>query len=141
QVPRKLAILKFTDYDSAKAAYDSPEAIFNNRFVKVFWHKGKTGSTAGSEAGDPKPAEPAQPDFDMEEFLKKQAEAQKAHEERQAKKRAIEAQAAELQRKQQELQREKELQLDLIKRLSAKSNDKVGASDGSADTTMTAGSP
>src|SRR5690606_2663444 len=54
---------------------------------------------------------------------------------------AIEAQAAELQRKQQELQREKELQLALIKRLSAKSKAKVGASDGSADTTMTAGSP
>ncbi|CAD0037583.1 unnamed protein product [Aureobasidium pullulans] len=36
---KRLAIIKFEDYDTAKKAYDSPKVIFDNRFVKVYWYK------------------------------------------------------------------------------------------------------
>ena len=36
---KRLAIVKYTDYNFARAAYDSPKAIFDNRFVKVYWYK------------------------------------------------------------------------------------------------------
>lgn len=33
------AIIQFSTNAEAKAAYNSPDAIFDNRFVKVYWHK------------------------------------------------------------------------------------------------------
>ena len=36
---RRLAIVKFDDHHGAQAAYRSPKVIFDNRFVRVFWHK------------------------------------------------------------------------------------------------------
>ena len=36
---KRLAIVKYSDYTSARAAYDSPKVIFDNRFVKVYWYK------------------------------------------------------------------------------------------------------
>jgi len=39
QVFKRPALVKFTDFASAKAAYDSPKAMFDNRFVKVLWYR------------------------------------------------------------------------------------------------------
>src|SRR5690606_27383941 len=36
---RRLAIIEFETHDSARVAHASPEPIFNNRFIKVFWYK------------------------------------------------------------------------------------------------------
>ena len=39
QAYKRLAIVKYSDYESAKGTYDSPKVIFDNRFVKVYWYK------------------------------------------------------------------------------------------------------
>lgn len=33
------AVIQFTHFEEAKAAFSSPEAVFGNRFVKVYWHR------------------------------------------------------------------------------------------------------
>ena len=33
------ALVSFASHDEAHAAWKTQEAIFNNRFVKIFWHK------------------------------------------------------------------------------------------------------
>lgn len=33
------AVIQFTDFNDAKSAFNSPDAVFGNRFVKVFWHR------------------------------------------------------------------------------------------------------
>lgn len=109
---KHLAIVKFDKWGSANAAYRSPKAIFDNRFVKVFWFK---------DEGDPLPAsvhlngsnqsyshdqstgQEPEPEIDMEEFQRKQEEAQKQHQERETKRADLERQRQELEKQQQEL--------------------------------------
>ena len=33
------ALITFANHAQATAAYKSPEPVFNNRFVEVFWHR------------------------------------------------------------------------------------------------------
>ena len=93
---RRLAILKFETYDSASAAYNSPKAIFDNRFVKCYWHK----------------SEKKEETFDAEGFAKRSEEAQQRLEEKKvamealaAEKKALNEQKAELAVKQAEEKR------------------------------------
>ncbi|KAG6850328.1 hypothetical protein H0H93_014903 [Arthromyces matolae] len=37
------ALISFSDHDEAYAAWKSEDAVFNNRFVKVFWHRPMEG--------------------------------------------------------------------------------------------------
>lgn len=124
---KRLAIVKFDNWNSANAAYRSPKVIFDNRFVKVFWYKeekhadiGKekaNGSTkngkpsASNGSGDPDATahgDDEEEPLDMEEFNRKQEEAQKAYEEKRVKKQELEKQRAELLERQQELQAKQE---------------------------------
>jgi len=114
---KNLAILTFTTWDMAKAAYDSPAPIFDNRFVKVFWCKLPGADESGSPAtthgfGGPRrfsapryedEAMEEKEKIDIEEVKKKQEELQKAHEEKMVKKKAHEDAAKELQKRQEEL--------------------------------------
>lgn len=112
----RLALVKFDTWDAAHAAWSSPKVIFDNRFVKVFWYKddadartplangkhgnsAKNGATNGRTAADSASAEP----FDMDEFMRKQEEAQKAHEEKAKKRQELERQRQELEERQKEL--------------------------------------
>lgn len=116
---KRLAVVKFDNWASANAAYKSPKVIFDNRFVKVYWYKDeKHGDTAnggsganGFRNGHPangvkreEPADVKMEEIDMEEFTRKQEEAQKLHEEKTAKIREIEKQREELEKRQKELQ-------------------------------------
>lgn len=116
---KRLAVVKFDNWASANAAYKSPKVIFDNRFVKVYWYKDeKHGDIAngGHGTNGPKNGQPANgvkredsadtkmEDIDMEEFTRKQEEAQKLHEEKTAKIREIEKQREELEKRQKELQ-------------------------------------
>ncbi|KAK0637218.1 hypothetical protein B0T17DRAFT_521022 [Bombardia bombarda] len=126
---KRLAIVKFDNWFAAQAAWKSPKVVFDNRFVKVFWYKDEDGSStlpasmplggggggrikqsgsvasmsdanaAAAAAGHPTP--PAE--IDMEEFLRKQEEAQKIHEEKARKLQEVEKQRQELEKRQQEL--------------------------------------
>lgn len=116
---KRLAVVKFDNWASANAAYKSPKVIFDNRFVKVYWYKdekhgdsanggsGANGFRNGHSANGVKREEPADvkmEEIDMEEFTRKQDEAQKLHEEKTAKIREIEKQREELEKRQKELQ-------------------------------------
>lgn len=98
---KRLALVKYEDYFSARRAYDSPKVIFDNRFVKVYWYKpdqhadgnGANGRHGSEGAGVKKEDEEM---IDMEEVKRRQEEAQKAHEEKQRKLQEAEAQKAEL---------------------------------------------
>lgn len=116
---KRLAVVEYDNWGSANAAYRSPKVIFDNRFVKVFWYKDeKHGEIVNGGAGANGTKNDAsltngsvegQPDeIDMEEFTRKQEEAQKAHEEKMRKKEEIEKQRAELEKRQKELQAKQE---------------------------------
>ncbi|KAL7933681.1 hypothetical protein V8C35DRAFT_303581 [Trichoderma chlorosporum] len=112
---KHLAIVKYDKWASANAAYRSPKVIFENRFVKVFWHKEEGAKGPSSVAGNGDgvlskinidgsavPAE-AEAEIDMEEFQRKQEEAQKQYQEKEAKRTYLERQRQELEKQQQKL--------------------------------------
>lgn len=104
---KRIAIIKFDSWASANAAWKSPKVVFDNRFVKIYWYKdeaadGKSAKGLGPRPLDGEPAS-AEPDFDLEEFKRKQEEAQKAHLERAQKRDAIRQQMLDVVQKQQAL--------------------------------------
>jgi hypothetical protein len=88
---KRLAIVEFADRTGADQAYSSPKAVFDNRFVKVYWFDKYTGI---EETADHKDREA----LDLEAIAAKQAEAQKAFEERRRKVADADAKAAEIDR-------------------------------------------
>ncbi|PLB37832.1 CCCH zinc finger and RRM domain protein [Aspergillus candidus] len=107
QPHRRLALVTYDGHAAAKRAWSSPKVIFDNRFVKVYWHKPK-GDKNGERptSGDDMAKGPA---FNQEEFEKQQEAAQKAHEEKLQKRKemeeamqALDKQREELMKKQQE---------------------------------------
>lgn len=113
QEASRLAVIKYDSWDAANAAWSSPKVIFDNRFVKVFWYKdeadasfkGKVtnGMKNGASNGETPNNEDNEPEFDMDEFLRKQKEAQKAHEEKVRKREEIEKERQALEDRQKEL--------------------------------------
>lgn len=118
------AIIQYSTRAEAEAAYNSPDAIFDNRFVKVYWSKedptapfnaDKAGAQQGAAAaagGAPKVNEP-----DPELVAARAAEIAKAREEKQKKHQEHMKHILEIQKK-----RETQLQqqIDEQKRLLAK---------------------
>ncbi|KAK0722270.1 hypothetical protein B0T26DRAFT_739541 [Lasiosphaeria miniovina] len=149
QAYKRLALVKFDTWASANAAWKSPKSVFDNRFVKIFWHKEdaasqatslapnsdagdgpkKAGSQAGnSVAGAGSPGPPAE--IDMEEFLRRQEEAQKIHDEKAKKLQEVERQRQELEKLQQRLlarQREEKARLEAKLAKRARSGDEAGS--------------
>ncbi|KAF2837244.1 hypothetical protein M501DRAFT_921046, partial [Patellaria atrata CBS 101060] len=121
---KRLAVVKFTDYYAARAAYDSPKVIFDNRFVKVYWYKPDTFSKPPDNgslgANDIVKKDEDEEMIDPVEFEKKQAEAQKAHEEKQKKLKEAEAARAALEEK---LKAQTEERKKLLEKLAAKTGD------------------
>jgi RNA-binding protein 26 len=155
---KRLAIVKYDNWAAANAAWKSPKVIFDNRFVKVYWYKQdgsnlptstpligsngrKTGTpngTNGSPAAEGLDADEAM-DWDPEEFARKQEEAQKAHDEKAAKKAEVEKQKAELEKRQKELlAKQQEEKQRLLAKLSAAT---AASSGGDTSTEATNGTP
>ncbi|KFY07637.1 hypothetical protein V492_06969 [Pseudogymnoascus sp. VKM F-4246] len=136
QAYKRLALVKYNDWNAAQAAYNSPKVIFDNRFVKVYWYKDEAslprppGGNAGdaftaATSGDAALGVPArsasEARIDVEEFARKQAEVQKAHEEKMKKKTEMEAAVAAMQKRQEDLmKRQAEEKRKLMERLAAK---------------------
>ncbi|KAF2205762.1 hypothetical protein GQ43DRAFT_385257 [Delitschia confertaspora ATCC 74209] len=138
QAYKRLAIVKFEDHFSARKAYDSPKAIFDNRFVKVYWYKPETIPTPPTQANETStnspPADTEAYAFDEElvdiaDVEKRQAEAQKVFEEKQKKIQEAEAQLEEVQKKLKAADEEK---TKLLEKLAAKTARK-GASNGDGE--------
>lgn len=148
---KRLAIVKYDDWNGANSAYKSPAVIFDNRFVKVYWYtnddslpKPPLASKSNGfkkESLDPNAPIPAratsEPQIDIEEFARKQQEAQKVHEEKMKKKQEMEAAKKELEKRQEELMKNQaEEKRKLMERIAAKSG-KSGSANGSANGTPT----
>ncbi|KAL6237352.1 hypothetical protein BDW75DRAFT_86989 [Aspergillus navahoensis] len=103
QPHRKLALITYADHATAKAAWSSPKVIFDNRFVKVYWHKPKVHDQRPGANG----REASQP-FDAEEFQRQQEEAQKAYEEKLRQRQETEKAKQDLERQREELLKKQE---------------------------------
>ena len=105
---KRLAVVKYETHEAADAAYNSPKVIFDNRFVKVYWHRSNNdlgprqnhynGADADGEEGSYEDTDT----LDPEEIERRQAEAQRAFEERRKKAEEAAAKAEEIDRKLQE---------------------------------------
>lgn len=133
QAYKRLAIIKFSDYASARRAYDSPKVIFDNRFVKVYWYKPDSlpkPSGYQNGGGERKRAEDdvemqEEEKIDPVEFAKQQEEKQRAHDEKQKRIKEAEAQREELEKK---LKAQAEERNKLMAKLAAKERAKSGTS-------------
>ncbi|KAI0548746.1 hypothetical protein F4679DRAFT_549235 [Xylaria curta] len=116
QNQNRLAIIKFDSWEAANAAWSSPKVIFDNRFVKVFWYKeeandevalnGKPVKNAtNGHVDETMPARKSaiDPEIDMEEFYRKQLEAQKVYDGKMKKRQEIELERQELEERQKTL--------------------------------------
>lgn len=98
---KRLAVLKFEHRSAADQAYNSPKAIFDNRFVKVYWYNPDAlpgPAYAGSGDAHMADTDEVEKREDSEEIAKRQAEAQKAFEERRRKVEEAEARAEDIDR-------------------------------------------
>lgn len=129
QSQNRLATVTFERWNMAKKAYDSPTPIFDNRFVKVFWYKSEPGSTPvkqtparSEEPVDSRSTLNDEEEIDMEEFTRRQEEAQKAYETKTARKKANEEAARDLEKRTEELLK---LQMEEKKKLMEKLSKKL----------------
>lgn len=148
---KRLAIVKYHDWNSAKDAYSSPQVIFDNRFVKVYWYTSQESlpqppSGAGTNGGaasntkngsanvTPAPARSAsEASVDLEAFAIKQQEAQRIQEEKAKKRSETETALKEMKIKQEELlKKHAEEQKKLKEKLAAKAGKSVKTEEGSA---------
>ena len=133
---KKLATVRYDNYDSAKAAYDSPKVVFDNRFVKVYWLKTeeaaeRTGNAWAAENGrnDQVDVQDDEPQFDPAELAKKQEEAQRKHEEQRRRIEEAESQKKELDIKMKAIEAERKKMAEALakKRAGKASNPTVEA--------------
>ncbi|EPE06117.1 ccch zinc finger and rrm domain-containing protein [Ophiostoma piceae UAMH 11346] len=131
KVPRKLAIVKFTSWEEANAAYQSPKVVFDNRFVKVYWLKDEAanGHANGAASG-------AEPELNMEEFQQKQEEAQRTYEEKLRRKQELDQQREELGERMKDLlakqakERQKLVKMMAMAAAKDKNRQRGGTADG-----------
>lgn len=131
---KRLAIIKYEDWNAANSAYTSPKVIFDNRFVKVYWFSNTESlprpaafnadkdATKNDAADAPNKTQPAsEPQIDIEEFARKQEEAQKSYEEKTKRKQEMETARKELEKRQEELAKSRaEEKRKLMEKLAAK---------------------
>ncbi|SZF03542.1 unnamed protein product [Blumeria hordei] len=133
---RRLAIVKYENWDGAQAAYKSPKVIFNNRFVKVYWYidqeslpkppsipiAGLGSENSSSTAIVPIPSkDSSEPKIDLEEFARKQQEVQEAHLKKQKKKQEVDDAKKELEKRQENLLKSQaEEKRKLIEKIAAR---------------------
>ncbi|KAK8207037.1 CCCH zinc finger and RRM domain-containing protein [Phyllosticta capitalensis] len=141
---KRLALVKYDDYWSARNAYDSPKVIFDNRFVKVYWYKpeqhkeefnGANGQ--GSEGASTKPDEEM---VDIEEVKRRQEEAQKIHDEKQKQLQETEKQKAEVAEKLKAHAEERKKLLEMLAS-KTKSSSPTGAKSASPPSNEGASAP
>lgn len=118
---KSLAVIKYENRESADRAYNSPKAVFGNRFVKVYWHN------SDSEMGEVNTEEER---LDPEEIAKRQAEAQKAFEKRRKREAEAAARAEEIEKL---LEEKNEEIKEIKKQLAALAGDQAGDLNGFMD--------
>ncbi|KAG6312099.1 hypothetical protein E4U44_003674 [Claviceps purpurea] len=154
---KHLAIVKFQTWASANDAYRSPKVIFDNRFVKVFWYKDPKMSKPSMPASSSSSAIPngasntnqpfivggdeansPEPEIDMQEFQRKQNEAQKLHQQREEKKTELQKQREQLEAQQQELLAKHRAETERLRAKLAAKNGTADASSGQTGSSSSA---
>lgn len=137
QAYKRLALVKYADWASAKRAYDSPKVIFDNRFVKVYWYKPDSLPTPPAngfeKASSPALSKPEEPAFDREKFERDAQAAQKKLEEKKALLKDTEAKRQELERQKEELARKQAEETKKLREKLAAKEGKSGAMSPAAD--------
>lgn len=113
---KKLALITFSTWDEANAAYKSPKVIFDNRFVKVFWHKPAQTSNAQQNQLEDVQMTSEEPAVDREEVAKRQEEAQKKHEETKKLRDQAASQKAEIEFKLKAMEAERAKMMEILAR-------------------------
>lgn len=147
---KRIAVIKYSEKASAQSARDSRKAIFDDRFVKVYWynpdkmprqHDGQRNGRNKHSADEDVEMQEEEEKIDPVELAKKQEEAQKAHEEKMQKLKEAEAAREELEKK---VRAQAEERNKLMAKLAAKERAKSGtpdqgatATNGAADGTKT----
>ncbi|CCT61127.1 hypothetical protein [Plenodomus lingam JN3] len=122
---KRMAIIKFKDREAAQQAYRSPKAVFDSRFVRVFWHRSHVDSPHGNaDVGMEYTGQEEQRES-PEEIAKRQAEAQKVFEERRRKAEEADARSAEIDR----LLKEKTEEMRKIRQQLAELSGEKGAEE------------
>ena len=128
---KRLAIVKYDTRSAAQRAWESPKAIFDNRFVKVYWYRSDldaktqangTISQAKSSSDVNMRGSPGLMTVDdTEAFKRRQEERQQAHERRQAALRKTEEAKRALIRRKEEVTKRHEAEKAVLKaKLAAK---------------------
>jgi hypothetical protein len=120
---KRLAIVKYDGYDAAKAAYDSPKVVFDNRFVKVYWYK--PDGVPKPPNGHPAPyrkggEDAAETQIDPEELARKQEEAQRRHEEQKKQREEARQQKEELEVRMKAIEAERKKMNAMLAKKSGK---------------------
>jgi len=127
---KRLALVKYGNYQGARGAYDSPKVIFDNRFVKVYWYKPGNlptpPSTAKPGAGSPSASTAEEQPFDREEFERNAQIAQKKLEEKKAQMKETDAKRQALEELAQKQADEKKR---LLEKIAAKGGGAVSMTD------------
>lgn len=132
QPHRKLALITYVDHATAKAAWSSPKVIFDNRFVKVYWHKPKGDRDHDQRPGANGNREESEP-FDAEEFQKQQEEAQKSYEEKHKQRQETEKAKQDLEKQREELlKKQEEEKQRLLQRITGGTTSGSATPDGGA---------
>lgn len=123
---RKLAIVKYETKTGAKAAYESPKVVFDNRFVKVYWYNSEkfeqqhsgTPAAKSIKSGDVNMQVNVQ--IDHAGLARRQEEAQRKHDEARRQRDETEKQKATLDQKLKAMEAERKEMADLLVRKSSK---------------------
>ncbi|KAK7539325.1 CCCH zinc finger and RRM domain-containing protein [Phyllosticta citribraziliensis] len=120
---KRLALVKYDDYFSARRAYDSPKVIFDNRFVKVYWYKPEQHKEEfhGANGQGHDAAKPDEEMVDIEEVKRRQEEAQRIHDEKQKQLQETEKQKAEVAEKLKAHAEERKKLLEMLSSKASKS--------------------
>lgn len=148
QPEKKLAVVKFDSNEAARAAYESPKVVFDNRFVKIYWYR--PDKIAGSTQDNAKPVnghhESGDVDMNEEdkidpvEFAKKQEEAQRKHEEAKKQREDAVKQREDLDAKLRQMDAERKKMNDLLAKKANKAQSPVAESpstNGAGDSDQT----
>ena len=149
QAYKRLALVKYDDYVSARKAYESPKVIFDNRFVKVYWYKPQNASNASSTVANGKTvttsqhsSAPGEQAYDKEKFERDAMAAQKKLEEKKQMLRDTEAKRQELEKQREDLaRRQADEKKKLLEKLASKGRLKDAEGDSPDETTRQSKDP
>jgi RNA recognition motif-containing protein len=127
---KRLAIVKYDTHAAATRAWESPKAVFENRFVKVFWYRPELEGVISTH-GKSSPPKNSDANMNMdvvdeEAFKQQQEEKQKAHEERIRTRKAMEDVKQDLIRRRGIMAKERE---GLVKKLALAEGQRSGQSE------------